>query len=86
MCTRDLSSEVYEVPAVEAPPEEKKPSKQLERFKHKHNIVTDPTDAAKQREVAYQPDLLAVSTQYTKLGYDLFKASMERLQETKAYV
>lgn len=60
-------------------------SKQLGRLKHKHNIVTDPNNEEKQREVAYQPDLLAVSTYYTKVGYDLFKSTLLQLQDTKAY-
>lgn len=80
MCARDVT------PVVEAQPPPPKHHKHLERLKHKHNIVTDPNDAEKQKEVAYQPDLLAVSTQYTKVAYDLFKAAFEQLQETKAYV
>ncbi|XP_050669793.1 transmembrane protein 205 [Leptidea sinapis] len=76
VCTRDA------VPVQEPA----KPNKTLERMKKKHNIVTDPSDERKQSEVAYQPDLLAVSTQYTKVAYDLFKEAMVRLQETKAYV
>ncbi|CAH0405132.1 unnamed protein product [Chilo suppressalis] len=63
-----------------------KSTKSLERLKKKHNIITDPHNEEKQKEVEYQPDLLAVSTQYTKLAYDLFKSTMVRLQETKAYV
>lgn len=58
----------------------------LERFKNKHNIVTDPTNPEKQKEVEYQPDLLAVSTQYTKIAYDVFKQCTTRLQESKAFV
>lgn len=55
-------------------------------MKKKHGIVTDPAAEDKQREVAYQPDLLAVSTQYSKLAYDIFKSTLIRVQETKAYV
>lgn len=75
VCTRD----------VEVTPAPAKPNKSLERLKKKHNIQTNPADAEKQREVEYQPDLLAVSTQYSKVAYDLFKQAVVRLQETKAY-
>ncbi|XP_038220839.1 transmembrane protein 205 [Zerene cesonia] len=75
VCTRDTP-----IPAPE------KPNKALERLKKKHNIITDPCNEEKQREVAYQPDLLAVSTQFSKIAYDAFKEAMVRLQETKAYV
>ncbi|XP_047033620.1 transmembrane protein 205 [Helicoverpa zea] len=80
MCTRD----VIEAPAVVAPAP--KPSRTLERMKKKHNIVTDPNNLEKQQEVEYQPDLLAISTKYSKIGYDLMKQGLVRLQETKAYV
>ncbi|KAM3958609.1 transmembrane protein 205-like [Aphomia sociella] len=80
MCTRDVNN--VEMPS--APP--RKPNRRLERFKIKHNIVTDPNNLEKQKEVEYQPDLLAVSTQYTKLAHDVFKQCMVRLQETKAFV
>ncbi|CAG4953823.1 unnamed protein product [Colias eurytheme] len=75
VCTRDTP--------IPAPA---KPNKALERLKKKHNIITDPSNEEKQREVAYQPDLLAVSTQFSKIAYDAFKEVMVRLQETKAYV
>ncbi|CAG9796291.1 unnamed protein product [Diatraea saccharalis] len=75
---------LMEAPPVPAPA--LKSTKHLERLKQKHNIVTDPNNEEKQKEVEYQPDLLAVSTQYTKLGYDLMKSAMVRLQETKAFV
>lgn len=75
VCTRD----------VEVTPAPAKPNKSLERLKKKHNIQTNPTDEEKQRAVEYQPDLLAVSTQYSKVAYDLFKQAVVRLQETKAY-
>ncbi|XP_013188048.1 transmembrane protein 205 [Amyelois transitella] len=78
VCSRD----VKDAPAA-APP---KPNRKLERMKAKHNIVTDPMNVEKQKEVEYQPDLLAVSTQYTKLLYDVFKQGMVRLQETKTFV
>lgn len=81
MCVRDIAPAV-----VEAPPPKTRPNRSIERMKLKHNIVTDPTDEEKLREVAYQPDLLAVSTQYTKLGYDLVKQAAHRIQETKTYV
>ncbi|KPI95173.1 hypothetical protein RR46_12177 [Papilio xuthus] len=55
-------------------------------MKRKHNITTDPHDEERQKEVAYQPDLLAISTQYSKVAYDLFKQGLVRLQETKAFV
>ncbi|XP_028040472.1 transmembrane protein 205 [Bombyx mandarina] len=77
MCTRDVT--------LEAPPPPKV-SRTLERMKLKHNIITDPVNEEKQREVEYQPDLLAVSTQYTKIAYDVFKQAVVRLQESKAYV
>lgn len=80
MCTRDV---IETAPAAPPPP---KPSRTLERMKKKHNIVTDPSSSEKQKEVEYQPDLLAVSTKYSKVAYDLFKQGLVRLQETKAYV
>ncbi|CAH2050913.1 unnamed protein product, partial [Iphiclides podalirius] len=52
VCTRDVA------PVVEKPPAA---NRTLERMKRKHNIITDPNDEGKQKEVAYQPDLLAVS-------------------------
>jgi hypothetical protein len=72
----------------EAPPPKPAPkiSKSIERLKNKHNIVTDPNNEEKQKEVEYQPDLLAVSTQYTKIAYDVSKAILERIQESNAYV
>ncbi|CAD0195067.1 unnamed protein product [Chrysodeixis includens] len=81
MCTRDV---IDAAPVAPAPV--LKPSRTLERMKKKHNIVTDPHSMEKQREVEYQPDLLAVSTKYSKVAYDLFKQGLVRLQETKAYV
>ncbi|XP_013177082.1 PREDICTED: transmembrane protein 205 [Papilio xuthus] len=78
VCTRDVA------PAIETPPA--KPNRTLERMKRKHNITTDPHDEERQKEVAYQPDLLAISTQYSKVAYDLFKQGLVRLQETKAFV
>ena len=80
MCTRDV---IETAPVVPVPP---KPSRTLERMKKKHNIVTDPNCSEKQKEVEYQPDLLAVSTKYSKVAYDLFKQGLVRLQEKKAYV
>lgn len=77
MCTRDVTLEAPTPPKV---------SRTLERMKLKHNITTDPVNEEKQREVEYQPDLLAVSTQYTKIAYDVFKQAVVRLQESKAYV
>ncbi|CAK1540349.1 unnamed protein product [Leptosia nina] len=77
VCTREAP--------IAAPVKQNQPNKTLERMKKKHNIVTDPGDEEKQKEVAYQPDLLAVSTQFTKIAYDAFKEVMARLQETKAY-
>ncbi|KAG6441911.1 transmembrane protein 205 [Manduca sexta] len=79
MCARDVTTEA----PVPAKP---KVSRILERMKAKHNITTDPISLEKQREVEYQPDLLAVSTQYTKVAYDLFKQGLVRMQESKAYV
>ncbi|CAK1602502.1 unnamed protein product [Parnassius mnemosyne] len=78
VCTREVA------PVVETPPA--KPNRTLERMKKKHNITTDPNDVEKQKEVAYQPDLLAVSTQFSKIAYDIFKQGLVRLQETKAFV
>lgn len=80
MCTR---VETIEAPTAPAPP---KVSRMLEKMKRKHNIVTDPASDEKQKEVEYQPDLLSVSTQYSKVAYDMFKQGLVRLQETKAYV
>lgn len=80
MCARD---NIIEGPVVSIPP---KVNRTIERMKLKHNIVTDPKNAEKQKEVEYQPDLLAVSTQYSKVAYDLFKQGLIRLQESKAYV
>ncbi|CAH2102059.1 unnamed protein product [Euphydryas editha] len=77
VCTRE---------AAPAPaPAAVKPNKAIERLKMKHNITTDPTNEEKQKEVEYQPDLLAISTQFSKLAYDIFKQTVVRLQETKAY-
>ncbi|XP_045774365.1 transmembrane protein 205 [Maniola jurtina] len=76
VCTKEV---------VAPAPAPAKPNKVLERLKKKHNIITDPTDAEKQKSVEYQPDLLALSTQYSKIAYDVFKQSLVRLQETKAY-
>ncbi|KAJ0182240.1 hypothetical protein K1T71_001609 [Dendrolimus kikuchii] len=81
MCARD--NIVDDSPVVSIPP---KVNRTIERMKLKHNIVTDPKNAEKQKEVEYQPDLLAVSTQYSKFAYDLFKQGLVRLQESKAYV
>ncbi|KAI5645079.1 hypothetical protein NE865_03053 [Phthorimaea operculella] len=93
MCTRNASEikpEAIDKPKVMEPPEfvhnEHKQNNNLERLKRKHNIKTNPASEEKQKEVAYQPDLLAVSTQLTKVGYDVFKRTMVRLQETKGYV
>lgn len=80
ICTRDVTVE------APLPPPKPKVNRILERMKLKHNITTDPISDEKQKEVEYQPDLLAVSTQYTKIGYDLFKQGLVRLQESKAYV
>lgn len=81
MCSRDVT------PALDAPPpQETKRNGSLERMKKKHNITTDPLNEEKQKEVAYQPDLLSVSTQMTKVVYDYVKSGLVRLQETKAYV
>ncbi|XP_050345763.1 transmembrane protein 205 [Nymphalis io] len=77
VCTRDVATAPAPAPV--------KPSKAIERLKKKHNIITDPTDEEKQKEVEYQPDLLALSTQYSKLAYDIFKQTVARFQETKAY-
>lgn len=77
VCTREVA------PAPE--PATVKHNKAIERLKMKHNITTDPTDEKKQKEVEYQPDLLALSTQFSKMAYDIFKQSVVRLQETKAY-
>lgn len=79
MCSRDVTP-------VAAPPPESKHNRSLERMKRKHNITTDPSNVDKQKEVEYQPDLLSVSTQFTKVAYDFFKQGLSRLQETKAYV
>ncbi|CAH0727656.1 unnamed protein product, partial [Brenthis ino] len=76
VCTREVE------PAPKPAP---KPNKTVERMKKKHNITTNPSDEEKQKEVAYQPDLLAVSTQYSKLAYDIFKQCVVSVQETKAY-
>ncbi|XP_023941624.1 transmembrane protein 205 [Bicyclus anynana] len=76
VCTREV---------VAPAPAPVKPNKALERLKKKHNIVTDPTDEEKQKAVEYQPDLLALSTQFSKLAFDVFKQGLARLQETKAY-
>ncbi|CAH0695546.1 unnamed protein product [Spodoptera exigua] len=81
MCTRDV---IESAPAPVAPAHV--PSRTLDRMKKKHNIVTDPHCSEKQKEVEYQPDLLAVSTKYTKICYDHFKQALVRVQETKAYV
>ncbi|XP_047520123.1 transmembrane protein 205 [Pieris napi] len=78
VCTRDSP--------IEAPVKQSQPNRTLERMKRKHNIITNPADEEKQKEVAYQPDLLSVSTQLTKVVYDAAKDLMVRLQETKAYV
>lgn len=80
MCARDFA---VDSPVVSTPP---KVNRIIEKMKLKHNIVTNPSDAEKQKEVEYQPDLLAVSTQYSKIAYDLFKQGLIRLQESKAYV
>lgn len=84
MCTRD----VVEIQAPPAHPTQpaNKPSPVVERMKRKHNIITDPNSAEIQKHVEYIPDLLTVSTQYSKVAYDLFKQTLVRLQETKAYV
>ncbi|XP_041975419.1 transmembrane protein 205 [Aricia agestis] len=76
VCTRDLKT---------PEPAPVKPNRALERFKLKHQLRTDPHDEAKKKEVEYQPDLLAVSTQYSKIAYDTFKHALVKLQETKAY-
>lgn len=70
-------------PKVQEP---KKTSGIIEKMKRKHNIVTDPNSSEIQKHIEYQPDLLAVSTQYSKIAFDLFRQTMVRLQETKAYV
>lgn len=59
--------------------------KMLQKYKTKHNIVTDPTNMDKQKEVEYQPDLLAVSTQLTKVIYDIAMRQLLRFKNTKAY-
>lgn len=84
MCnmTRDIT---VEAPSASPPPSPKM-TRMLERMKKKHNIVTDPSSSEKQKEVEYQPDLLAISTQYSKLAYDIFKRGLVHLQESKAYV
>ncbi|XP_053612882.1 transmembrane protein 205 [Plodia interpunctella] len=85
VCSRDVSDAAV-VEAKPPPPPPRKANKRLERMKTKHNIVTDPTNAEKQKEVEYQPDLLAVSTQYTKIVYDVVKQGLARLHETKSFV
>lgn len=81
MCTRDM----VEIPKPKVQ-EPKKTSGIIEKMKRKHNIVTDPNSSEIQKHIEYQPDLLAVSTQYSKIAFDLFRQTMVRLQETKAYV
>ncbi|CAB3241210.1 unnamed protein product [Arctia plantaginis] len=81
MCHRD----VVEIQAPAAQPK-KSSSGIIERMKKKHNIVTDPSSSEIQKKIEYQPDLLAVSTQYSKVVYEFFKEATVRLQETKAYV
>lgn len=76
VCTREVTA---------PKPAAAKPSKTLERMKMKHNIVTDPTNIEKQKEVEYQPDLLAMSTQFSKLAFDIIKQSLERFKDTKVY-
>lgn len=79
MCTK--------VESIEAPqPPPPKVSRMLEKMKKKHNIITDPACDEKQKVVEYQPDLLAISTQYSKVAYDIFKRGLVHLQESKAYV
>ncbi|XP_075977422.1 transmembrane protein 205 [Anticarsia gemmatalis] len=82
MCTRD----VVEIQAPAPAQPVKKPSAVIERMKRKHNIVTDPSSEEIQKQVEYQPDLLTVSTQYSKVAFNFFRDSLVRLQETKAYV
>lgn len=79
ICTRDTSPLV-----VTSKPSPAKMNR-LENMKRKHNIKTDPGDEEKQKEVAYQPDLLSVSTQTSKVIFDYMKQLAGRFQETKAY-
>lgn len=82
VCNRDDTRAGETVQEVK----ETKPPKTLQRLKTQHKLVTDPTNEEKQREVEYQPDLLAVSTQLAKLSYDVAQREWKRFKLTNAYV
>lgn len=86
MCTRDIISEDTAAPPAAPERSSSKSARIIERMKKKHNIVTDPSCCEKQKEVEYQPDLLSISTQFSKVAYDIFKRGLVHLQESKAYV
>lgn len=81
-CNNDDSLPVQEVKEIK----HTKPVKTLQRLKTEHNLVTDPANEEKQKEVEYQPDLLAVSTQLTKAAYDVVQREWSRFKLTNAYV
>lgn len=63
-----------------------KSHKTLQRLKTEHKLVTDPTNEEKQKEVDYQPDLLAVSTQLARVSYEFIQQEWARFKLTNAYV
>lgn len=83
VCNRD-DTLAGDLPVQEV--KEVKPHKTLQRLKTEHNLVTDPTNEEKQKEVEYQPDLLAVSTQLSKVAYDVVQREWSRFKLTNAYV
>lgn len=86
MCINTASSTILPAAASSAEVvKETRALKTLQRFKRKHNLITDPTNEKKQKEVEYQPDLLAVSTQLSKAAFDLAKQQWVRFTYTKAY-
>lgn len=86
MCNRDdtLAADMPIQEVKEKKPH--KPHKTLQRLKTEHNLITDPTNEEKQKEVEYQPDLLAVSTQLGKVAYEFVQREWSRFKLTNAYV
>lgn len=82
VCNRDETL-AADLPIQEV--KEIKPNKTLQRLKTKHNIITDPTNEEKQKEVEYQPDLLAVSTQLAKVIFEFAQREWSRFKLTNAY-